>query len=107
MRQRGNERILVLLDLGDSEHRFDFVSSAHTGTILLNTLLDRAGEHVEHGALVHGHEGLLIRLDRVSAQRGRSTRAATSMPALMRDVPGASHCRVRNPPGRQGYDRPS
>jgi alpha-glucosidase len=62
LRHHDGERVLVLLNLSDAGHDFDFSTHGESGTVILSTCLDREDENAAGSAHVRAHEGILIGL---------------------------------------------
>lgn len=62
IRQHEGDRVLVLINLSDADHDFDFRAHAEHGRLLLSTLLDRGEEDLDGSARVRAHEGVLVQL---------------------------------------------
>lgn len=62
IRELGGERILVLLNMSDAEFEFDFSRHGPRGTVLVDAWLVRQNETVEGTVLLHGNDGVVLRL---------------------------------------------
>ena len=61
-RQSGQQRFLVLLNLGPSPQELEIGEGEISGQITMSTYLDRDGERVSRRIALRGDEGLIIRL---------------------------------------------
>jgi alpha-glucosidase len=72
VRQLGDERILVALNLGDEPAAVSFASGPILGRILLSTYLDRE-EDTRGSVDLRSHEGVVVKLSPENGCQARSS----------------------------------
>jgi alpha-glucosidase len=70
VRERGDEHILVALNMGSEPTAVAFTSGSILGRLLLSTHLDREGEKARGSIDLRSHEGVVVKLSPAQQTRG-------------------------------------